>query len=93
MTLTEAADVYERVQPLVEEMDEDLKALRKAESVLKEHFKATGRRRYRNIGCELGTRTTFDQATARELLGPKKTEQCMRPSTTARLHLLAPLNA
>lgn len=89
MTLVEAAAVYERVQPVVDGMAEDLAQLRVAEEVLKEHFKTTGRQSYAGrIGCKLGEREYFNPAAAKELLTAPQIASCMRKSTTASLFLL-----
>lgn len=91
MTLVQAAAVYERVQPVLDGMAEDLAQLKVAEEVLKEHFKATGRQSYgRRIGCRLGSREYFHPGAAKELLSSSEIAKCMRTSTTATLFLLAP---
>lgn len=89
MKLAEAADVYERVKPQLEAMAQDLKDYERAERTLKEHFRSTGKRRYRNIGCSFGARRFLSQPAVRELLG-SKVEECMREGTTVSLLLLTP---
>lgn len=89
MTLVQAAAVYERVQPKVDDMAEELGELRVAEKVLKEHFIATGRTSYGGrIGCKLGSREYFSQTAAKELLSSAEIAKCMQTSTTASVFLL-----
>ena len=68
MTPTEAAAIWKQHKPAAKEHQAQVD---KAEKVLKEHFRKSGRTTYRGIAYLASTYDALDAGLARELLGRK----------------------
>lgn len=89
MKLADAAAVYEEVQPRLDALADDLARLRRAERVLRDYARTTGRRSYdRRIGFSVKVSRRFDSTAARQLLTAEQVEDCTREQTAVTLHLL-----
>ena len=75
MTPAEAAAVYLDYQPIADVISSDLE---RAKKVLKEHLADPRRTTFKGISTSTGGSTRFDQSAAKQLLGPKRLEQCMK---------------
>jgi hypothetical protein len=83
VTPAQAASVYLEYQPIVDAISSELEAAKK---VLKAHL-ADKARPYKGIALKVGESRRFDQALAKELLGPRKVDQCMVATSTTSLVL------
>lgn len=71
MKLTEAADIWKEHKPAAKHHQSQVE---KAEKVLKEYFRKSGKTTYRGIGYTSAEFTALDTAKARELLGEKASD-------------------
>lgn len=85
----DAAASFRRLSAWKAEHAAELKELATAERTLKEYFAASGKSRYGDdIVCIDGTTTRFDQAKAKELLGPAKVDECTVTAITRKVQLV-----